>query len=65
MFNSINRNKILILFFFFFLFLVGLFVFDDYGIGIDEDNSRINGFVSLKYIFEILNSPNPNTFLFA
>ena len=55
MFNSINRNKILILFFFFFLFLVGLFVFDDYGIGIDEDNSRINGFVSLKYIFEILN----------
>ena len=54
-FNSINKNKILILFFFFFLFLVGLFVFDDYGIGIDEDNSRINGFVSLKYIFEILN----------
>ena len=55
MFHAIKRSEILVLFFFLFLFLIGLFTFNDYGIGIDEDNSRINGFVSLKYIFEILN----------
>ena len=32
---------------------VGFFIFPDYGISIDEDNTRVNGFVSLKYIFEI------------
>ena len=41
--------------FFFTLFLIGSYIFNDYGISIDEDNSRINGLVSLKYISQILN----------
>ena len=39
--------------FFISLFLIGIYIFPDFGIGVDEDNSRVNGFVSLKYIFEI------------
>jgi len=53
--QTFNKNKILITLFFCFLFLIGLFTYDDFGIGIDEDNSRINGFVSLKYIYDIFN----------
>ena len=47
-----NKEKFVFLFFAI-LFSIGIAIFDDYGIALDEDNSRINGFVSLKYIFEI------------
>ena len=40
------------------LFLIGIYSFSDFGIGVDEDNSRVNGFVSLKYIFEIFSPDN-------
>ena len=48
-----SKKYFIISLYFFTLFTVGLFTFSDYGISIDEDNTRINGFVSLKYIFEI------------
>ena len=47
------KKNLLIFIYFFLLLIIGFFVFSDYGISIDEDNTRINGFVSLKYIFEI------------
>ena len=49
-----NKNLFTFLFFLFFL-LLGFTIFSDYGISIDEDNTRINGLASLKYIFEIFN----------
>ena len=52
-----SKKYFIISLYFFTLLTVGLFTFSDYGISIDEDNTRINGFVSLKYIFEIF-SPN-------
>ena len=54
MYISIKENKEKFVFLFFaLLFFIGLTIFRDYGIALDEDNSRINGFVSLKYIFQI------------
>ena len=49
-----NQNIFLILIFFI-IFVIGSMVFSDYGISIDEDNSRLNGFVSLKYVLELFN----------
>ena len=49
----VSKKYFLISLYFFTLFTVGFLIFPDYGISIDEDNTRINGFVSLKYIFEI------------
>ena len=48
-----SRKSLFITFYFILLFLIGIIVFKDYGISIDEDNTRINGLASLKYIFEI------------
>ena len=54
MYIFIKENKQKFVFLFFgILFSIGIAFYDDYGIALDEDNSRINGFVSLKYIFEI------------
>ena len=71
----INKNRNLFIYLFLIsLFVVGIFIFSDYGLSVDSDNSRVNGFVSLKYIFEIffpdyvfkidniLNVPNINTY---
>jgi hypothetical protein len=50
----INKNRNLFIYFFFIsLFIIGIFIFSDYGLSVDDDNSRVNGFVSLKHIFEI------------
>ena len=35
--------------------MIGSLIYSDYGISIDEDNSRLNGFVSLKYILDLFN----------
>ncbi len=51
-----NFNNLIVIIFFSIIFLIGTLTFSDYGISIDEDNSRVNGFVSLKYILELLNS---------
>jgi len=55
MLSFLNLNKNLFALIFFIIFLIsGIFIFPNYGISIDEDNTRINGFASLKYIFEII-----------
>ena len=51
---SNSWKKIFTSAFFLIFFIIGVFSFSDYGISIDEDNTRISGFVSLKYVFEIL-----------
>ena len=51
-----NINHLIVIIFFSIIFLIGSYIFSDYGISIDEDNSRFNGFVSLKYILELFNS---------
>lgn len=54
MFKDIkNSNIFATLSFFIILFFIGIFIYADYGLGVDEDNSRVNGFVSLRYIYEI------------
>ena len=54
MLTFLNLNKNLFTFLFFLIFLlIGIFIFPDYGISIDEDNTRIVGFLSLEYIFKI------------
>ena len=52
--SSKNEN-ILLIFLFFVIFIIGSLIYSDYGISIDEDNSRVNGFVSLKYILDLFN----------
>ena len=50
----LNSNKNIFTFLFFLiLFLIGIYIFQDYGISIDEDNTRILGFLSLEHIFNI------------
>ena len=51
-FLNLNKNLFTLIFFTLF-FILGISVFSHYGISIDEDNTRINGLASLKYIFEI------------
>ncbi len=48
-----SKKKLLVFFYFLALLFAGLIIYDDYGISLDEDNTRINGFVSLKYIFSL------------
>ena len=51
-FLNLNKNVLISVFFLIF-FLIGIFIFSDYGISIDEDKTRLNGFISLEYIFKI------------
>ena len=53
-FSKFNNNYITYVFFLLF-FIVGFNIYKDYGISIDEDNTRTNRFVRLKYLFEIFN----------
>ena len=55
MIHKIFKENNLIYYFFIFYFLIGFFIYKDYGISWDEPISRTNGFVSLNYIFELLN----------
>jgi len=51
----LNSNKNLFTFLFFSIFfLTGILVFADYGISIDEDNTRIIGFLSLESVYKII-----------
>ena len=51
-FLNSNKNLFTLLFFLIF-FLIGIFIFSDYGLSIDEDNTRLIGFLSLEHIFNI------------
>ncbi len=46
------ESKILIFLLLAIYLLFGIFIFKDYGISFDENINRLNGFVSLKHIFE-------------
>ena len=43
-------------------FIIGILIFDDFGISIDEDNTRTNGLLALKYLFELLSIDQTNFF---
>ena len=59
MFKDIKKNNIFAtLSFFIILFFIGISIYADFGLGVDEDNSRVNGFVSLRYIYEIFSPQN-------
>ena len=50
--NKLQNNIVVTLFFLFF-FLIGSYVYDSYGISLDEEGTRAHGFMTLKYIYEI------------
>ena len=47
-------ENILVLFFFIGLIIIGYILHQDYGISLDEEISRNNGLVSIKYICDFL-----------
>ena len=51
-----RKKTLYTLIFFLFFLLVGVFIFEDYGISIDEDNTRIVGFLSLENILKFFSS---------
>ena len=51
-----TKNNLIIFIYFFIIFSIGILSFSDYGISADEQDTRITGFVSLKYLFTILTS---------
>ena len=66
--KQLNFNHLIITIFIIY-FLIGLAIFDDYSVTPDEELHRINGLISLKYVFnlfsinlfestELLNAPN-------
>ena len=54
------KNNLIIFIYFFIVCSIGILSFSDYGISADEHDTRITGFVSLKYIFTIFFSENVN-----
>ena len=62
--NKIINSKFFILFVFIVYFFFGITIYKDFGISFDENINRINGFVTLKYIFNLVNSNfDLNTFI--
>jgi hypothetical protein len=54
----LNRHHQAIVFFYFvFLLILGVLIFDQYGISMDEPVRRNNGGISLRYVLERLNLP--------
>jgi len=51
-----TNKKYFTLIFFFIFFVLGFYVYPDYGISIDEDNTRIIGLISLKNIFALFST---------
>ena len=49
-----NHNTILIFIIPLILILIGFAVYRDYGVSLDEEISRNNGLVSIKYICDLL-----------
>ena len=55
-----TKNNLIIFIYFFIICSIGILSFSDYGISTDEHDTRITGFVSLKYIFTIFFSNSVN-----
>ena len=54
MIYKIKKNYLVFLFFLFYL-LIGIYILPSYPITPDEPLHRVNGFISLKYIFDLFN----------
>ena len=53
-------DKYFNIFLFTILIFIGLILYKDYGISIDEKINRYNGLVNLKYLFEFFSIPTNN-----
>ena len=53
-------DKYFNIFLFTILIFIGLILYKDYGISIDEKINRYNGLVNLKYLFEFFSIPTSN-----
>ena len=51
--NNIKNNLLIYIFFTIYL-IIGLIIYRDFGISFDENLHRINGFIALKYISNLL-----------
>ena len=47
------QNYLTVSIFFLLFFLVGTYIYDSYGISLDEEGTRAHGFMTLKYIYEV------------
>ena len=47
-----HESKIIIIIFFIF-FIISAFIYDDYGLSVDEWDLRVLGYINLNYIYEI------------
>lgn len=54
----IKKKNILVIFFFFFYFILGVSIYKNYGLDVEEVFSRVNGLYWLGYILEKLNYIN-------
>ena len=55
--TALEKNKkYFTLIFFTIFFVLGFYIYPDYGISIDEDNTRIIGLISLKNVFALFSS---------
>ena len=55
---NVSRNNLIIILTFSIYFLVGIFIYKDFGIGIEEHFQRQNGFYWLKEILSFTNFEN-------
>ncbi len=51
--NNKLQQKLILIIFFTILFAVGSSIYQNYGISLDEEETRKHGFMSLRYIYEI------------
>ena len=47
------QNNIVVGLFFTLFFIAGSYIYDSYGISLDEEGTRAHGFMTLKYVYEI------------
>ena len=55
--NKLNKSNVLIFALFGLYFFIGLLIFKDYSISLDEPINRINGLVTLQYIVNKFSIP--------
>ena len=56
--TNLKSEKIYVFLYFLIFLFIGLSIFDDYGISIDEDNLRVVGFLSLEQIYKFFSINN-------
>ena len=56
--TNFKSTQIFVYLYFLIFLILGSFIFKDYGISIDEDNTRIVGFLSLEQLFKFFSFNN-------